>query len=157
MSGLLAEEYKLIMGLPPVADAFSGTVASDIIDMADFERIAFVQITGVGTTGTSTVTVEASDDVSASNVTAVAFYSRSITAGDVESVITARAATGYATVAGSNRIEIAEVREDVIGATGYHYVRAKYVEVANDPVLGGILVFGVPKSKTSTPRPSSID
>lgn len=157
MSGLISEEFRFITGLSPVANAFAATVYSDIIDMADYSRIAFVQFTGVGTTGTSTITVEASDNTSGSTVSAVPFYSRTITAGDTESVITARAAAGYTTTAGSNRIEIAEVREDVIGATGYHYVRAKYVEVAASAVLGGILVFGIPKTKASSVRASSID
>src|SRR5689334_1542615 len=102
--------------------------------MADFQRILFVVYGGVasGGTGASTFTVEACDDTSASNTTAVAFYSREIATTDTESAITARASTGYVGTAGSSKISLIEVREDVIGATGYHYVRLKAVESVND-------------------------
>lgn len=157
MSGLLSEDLKFINGLPPVADAFAGaTVYSDIIDMGDFSRLAFVQFVGTGATGTSTITVEACDDVSASNVIAIKFHSRSVTVADTEAAVVARAAAGYATVAGSNRIEIVSVREDVVGATGYQFVRVKFAEVVDSPVLGGILAFGVPKVKASSARPTSL-
>jgi hypothetical protein len=103
MSGLLLEGLKFIKGLAPVADAFAGTVVSDVVDMSDFNRIVFCQFTGVGTTGTSTITVEACDDIVPTTTSAVPFHSRSITGADTEAAVVARAAAGYTTVAGSAR------------------------------------------------------
>jgi hypothetical protein len=157
MSGLLLEGLKFIKGLAPVADAFAGTVVSDVVDMSDFNRIVFCQFTGVGTTGTSTITVEACDDIVPTTTSAVPFHSRSITGADTEAAVVARAAAGYTTVAGSARIELVEIREDALSALGYRYVRAKFVEVADDPVLGAILIFGDAKLKASTARTSSVD
>lgn len=155
MSGLLLERLQIISGLDPVADALSGTVASDIIDMSAFSRIAFLIHQGVGTTGTSTITVEACDDTSASNATAIPFHYRIDHSGD-EGALAAAAAAGFATTAGSSKIIAIEVREDALAATGYRYVRLKAVEVANDPVLAGILVIGE-KKNPSAANPSAID
>lgn len=155
MSGLLMERLQFISGLDPVADAFAGTVSSDVVDMSEFNRIVFLQFVGVGTTGTSTITVEACDDIVPTNTSAVAFYSRSDHSG-AEGAFTARAVAGYTTTAGSARIEAIEVREDALAASGYRYVRARFVEVANDPVLGGILILGERKNADAA-APSAID
>lgn len=145
MAGYFLEGFQLIKGLDPVADAFAGTVSTDVVDMSEFSEVAFVRYDGVGTTGTSTVTVEACDDIVPTNTSAVAYHSRSITTGDTEGAITAVAATGYDTAAGSSKFEVAIIREDALAASGYRYVRAHYVEVVNSPVLGGVLIFGKKK------------
>ena len=66
-------DLHFVKGFDPVADAFAATVYSDIIEVAG-QGIGFVIYKGVGTTGTSTITVEACDDISASNSTAVVFW-----------------------------------------------------------------------------------
>ncbi len=157
MSGLLIERLKFIKGLDPVADGLSGTVYSDIVDMGDFHRLLFVVYGGVSTTGASTFTVEACDDISGSNVSAIPFHSREIATGDAESAITARASTGYVGTAGGSKISLIEIREDALGPSGYRYVRLKAVESANDPVVTAILVIGDAKDKQASARPSSID
>jgi len=159
MSGLLIESLKFAKGLDPVADGLAGTVSSDIIDMGDFQRVLFVVYGGVATggTGASTFTVEACDDIVASNVSAVPFHSREIATTDIESAITARASTGYVGTAGSSKISLIEVREDALAASGYRYVRLKTVESVNDPVVTAILIIGDPKDKQSSARPTSLD
>ncbi len=129
-------------GLDAVADAFSGTVYSDIYNMGDYHSILFILHKAVGATGTSTITVEASDDVSASNTTAIPFRYKAITSTDVEGALTASAAAGFATTAGSSQLYAIEVDSAELADTGYQYVRLAAVEVADDPVLGGILAFG---------------
>lgn len=155
MSGLLMERLQFITGLDPVADAFSGTVASDVIDMRGFSRIVFLLHIGVGTTGTSTITVEACDDIVPTTQTAIPFHYRIDHVGD-EGALAAAAAAGFATTAGSSKVVAVEVREDALAATGYSYIRLKAVEVVNDPVLGGILVIGE-KKVASAANPSAID
>ncbi len=136
----IAENTHYVNGLAPVADAFAGTVYSDIVNCSNYGRTAFVLIKGVGTTGTSTITVEASDDTSGSNVSAIAFNYRAYTSGDTPGALTAATSTGFTTTAGSNHIYVVEVDSEALSASGYKYVRLKAVESANDPVLGGILI-----------------
>lgn len=156
MAGYFLEGYQLIKGLDPVADAFSGTVSTDVVDMSEFSEVAFIRYDGVGALGTSTVTVEACDDTVPTTTSAVAFHSRAITTGDTEGALTARAAAGFTTPAGSSKLVAAIVREDALAASGYRYVRAKYVESVNDPVLGGVLILGRKKDKSALAN-SAID
>lgn len=139
---VLTEFYgHLVKGLDAVADAFAGTVRSEVVNMEAFGRALFVLHKGVGTTGTSTITMEASDDVSATNVTAIPFRYRICTTGDTWGALTDAAAAGFATTAGSSQLYAIEVDAAELGDTGYNFLSMKCVEVVNDPVLGGILIF----------------
>jgi hypothetical protein len=131
----------LVKGLDPVADAFSGTVYSDIISMRNHKTIEFIIYKGVGATGTSAITVEASDDVSGSNVSAVEFFYQAITSGDTHGAFTAATTSGFTTTAGSSQLYRIAVNADVLGASGYEFVRLKAVESVDSPVLGGILAI----------------
>ena len=139
---LSLEKLHFINGLPTVADALAGTVYSDIVNGKNFGKLFFIVQKGVGTTGTSTLTVEASDDVSGSNVTAVPFRYRNITTDDVITALTEATDAGFATVAGSDHLIEIEVDAVELAKTGYGYCRLKAVEVVDDPVLAGVLVFG---------------
>lgn len=136
----MIERGQLEAGLVPVADAFSGTVASDILSMRSHNRVRFIYFWGVGATGTLTLTVEASDDVSATNTTAVAFRYRVTVAGATPGAMTTATSAGFTTTAGSSQIIELEVDAATVGATGYSFVRSKSVEVVDSPILGGILV-----------------
>lgn len=155
MSGLLMERLQLIKGIDPVADAFAGTVATDVVDMSEFSRVVFIFYGGVGATGDSTVTIEACDDVVPTNTSAIAYFSREDHAGD-EGAITARAATGFIPTAGSSRIAAFEVHESALASTGYRYVRAKFVEDTDSAVLGCVLIVGEAK-RASAQKLSAID
>lgn len=155
MSGLLMERLQFITGLDPVADALAGTVASDVIDMSAFSRIVFLVHQGVGATGTSTLTVEACDDIVPTTQSAIAFHARIDHVG-AEGALSAVAATGLLTTAGSAKIVTVEVREDALAASGYRYIRLKAVESVDSPVLAGILVVGE-KKLASAANPSAID
>ena len=130
--------------LDPIADAFAGTVYSDVYSMRGYGNILFVIYAGVGATGTSTLTVEACDNVTPSNTTAIVFWYREMTATDVEGAITKAAVGGYTTTAGSSKVILVEAKAaDVAAASvnstvGNHFVRLAAVESAVSPVLGGI-------------------
>ena len=145
MAGYYLEGYQLIKGLDPIADAFAGTVNSDVVNVKGLSRVLFIVYAGVGATGTSTFTVEACDDVTPTNTTAVAYQSRMILTGDTEGAVTARTTAGFIPTAGSSKIILFEVKEQDLAASGYGYVRLHAVESVNDPVLGGILVIGEAK------------
>jgi len=131
---------KLVKGLDPVADAFSGTVYSDIVSMKNNNHVQFIIYKGVGTTGTSTITVEACDDVTPANSEAIAFNYQAVTTGDTSGVYTAATTAGFATTAGSSQLYKIEVDAEALLDSGYSYVRLKAVEVVASAVLGGILV-----------------
>lgn len=135
------EALHFVKGLDPVADAFAGTINSDVVNMANWGKCTFIVYYGVGTTGTVTFTVESCDDATPTTTQAVVFHSRTITTGDTPGALTARANTGYTTTAGSSQIQIIEVRNEALtflGANAYSWVRLHGVESVNDPILGGI-------------------
>lgn len=156
MAATLMERFQLIKGIDPVANAFASTVYSDVVDMSDFSRLLFVRYDGVGTTGTSTVTVNACDNTTPSNRTPIPFRYRQILTGDTEGTLTAAAVTGFTTTAGSSKIVAVEVDEPAVASTGYRYVECKFVEVAASAVLGGVLIFGEKKVRRAIAA-SSID
>lgn len=156
MAATLMERFQLIKGIDPVANAFASTVYSDVVDMSDFSRLLFVRYDGVGTTGTSTVTVNACDNTTPSNRTPIPFRYRQILTGDTEGTLTAAAVTGFTTTAGSSKIVAIEVDELDVASTGYRYVECKFVEVAASAVLGGVLIFGEKKVRRAIAA-SSID
>lgn len=129
----------VVNALVPVADAFAGTVYTDVINMKDFNHVQFVIQKGAGAVGTSTITIEACDDVVPTNVSAVPFKYQVCTTGDTFSALTAAEATGFDTTAGANQMYKVEVDSDALAASGYGYIRLKAVEVVNDPVLGGVV------------------
>jgi hypothetical protein len=136
----LLQNLHYIKGLDPVADAFSGTVTSDVVNLANFGSAVFLVYRGVGATGTSTLTVEACDDIVPTTTTAVPFFSKSVTSTDIQGAMTARAAAGFTTTAGSSQQYIIQVDAEELQNAGYSYVRLKAVEVVDSPVLGSIAI-----------------
>lgn len=130
-----------VKGIDPVADAFAGTVRSDVVRGGNHRSVTFLIYKGVGTTGTSTITVEANDDVTPSNSTAIPFKYRACTTGDTWGTLTDATTAGFATTAGSSQLYSIIVDTDELGDTGYKYLSLKAVEVVDSPVLGGILVM----------------
>lgn len=139
MKNLLSERIHFVKGIDPVADAFAGTVYSDVYNMRGAGTILFLVGLGVGAVGTSTITVEACDDVTPSNQTAIPFWHKEIATGDTDVAMTRVAATGFTTTAGSSKLVVVEAHEEAFASTEYGYVRLKLVEVANDPVLGYVI------------------
>lgn len=132
-----------VQGIAPVADALSATVYTDVVNMKNWDSVMFIIQKGVGTTGTSTITVQACDDTTPSNRTAVPFFYKVFTtsSSDVGGVLTRATASGFATTAGSAHLYAIEVRQGDLASTGYSYVQLKAVEVVDDPVLAGILII----------------
>lgn len=128
-----------VKGLDPVADAFAGTAVSDVINLENIIEGAFIVYKGVGTTGTSTITLEACDDVTPTTTSAIAFEYQANTTADAYGAVTAAAATGFTTTAGSSQIYVIYVHAAKLAASGYGYVRLKATEVVDAAVLGGII------------------
>lgn len=145
------ENMHFVQGLAPVADALSGTVGSDVVNCENFNKVIFVIQKGVGTTGTSTVTVEACDDVTPTTTSAIPFRYRNVVSGDTTTALTEATTAGFTTSAGSAHLVLVEVDVADLAASGYGYVRLKAVEVADSPVLAGILIImGEPRHSIGT-------
>jgi hypothetical protein len=139
MSGLLIETLQFVKGIDPVADAHAGGVASDVIDMSPFTRLVFLVYRGVATGGTAapTYTVDACDDTTPSNTTAIPFNYRKSSGA-----VTAATAVGFQATAGSSAIDAIEVHESALAPSARRYVRLAIAETVNDPVVSGVLIFG---------------
>jgi hypothetical protein len=138
---IITQNGHIVQGLPPVADAFAGTVRSDVISMKNHRQCTFVIQKGVGTTGTSTVTVNGCDDTTPTTRTAIPFKYRVNTSGDTWGDVTVATASGFATTAGSNHLYEIIVDGDELGDLGFGYVELNLVEVVDSAVLAGILVI----------------
>ena len=153
----LISDLHFVKGLDPVADGFAGaTVYTDVVDMQEYDECLFVLHTGVGATGTSTLTVEACDDIVPTNTAAIPFYYRAILTGDTHGALTAATAAGVATTAGNSKIYVVGIQAQALTASGYRYVRLKAAEVVDSPVLGGILII-LGSSKYHGTHNSAID
>lgn len=145
-------ERHIITGIDPVADAFSGTVYTDVVNMSGYAFAEFLIHKGVGATGTSTVTIEACDNASGDNPVAVPFaYQEYIsTTTDLPGAVKKATTTGFALTAGSSQLYVAQVDSQVMGGKGW--VRAKLVEVVDSPVLAGVIIrLGSPRYGTDIP------
>ena len=128
-----------LKGLDPVADVFDTVQHSDVINLKNHHNCLFTVYVGVGATGTQTFTVDACDDVTPSNTSAIPFHYRQTLTGDTPGAITAATSAGFTVTAGSSKIIEIEVESQALAASGYGYVRLTSTEVTNSPVLGGIL------------------
>lgn len=136
------EKFRYVNALAPVADAFSGTVYPTGINLKQIGRLAFLVVKGVGTTGTTTITVVAGDDASPNNETAVAFHYRRIAADNTTiGAVTAATTTGFTTTAGSGDMYIIEIDAKAIASSGYTYAHLKMVESVNAAVIGCVIAL----------------
>jgi len=131
-------EKHFVQGLAPIADAFAGTVNCDVAK-GNCDAITILYYQGVGTTGTSTLTVDACDNVTPSNTTAVPFEYRINTATDVFGDWTAATTAGFTTTAGSAQVYELRVDPAELAEEGYEYFRLTATESANAAVLGGVM------------------
>lgn len=143
MTSILSK-FRFVNALAPIANAFAGTVYPTGINMSQYGRLAFVIQKGVGTTGTTTVTVVAGSDASPITESAVPFRYRRIAAGDTTiGALTQATATGFATTAGSGDMYIVEVDAKDLAASGFKYAHLKMVESVASAVIGSVLAFAL--------------
>jgi len=140
MASTTIETTHAGIGLAPVADAFSGTVNSDVFSMENYGLITFYVHWGVGTTGTTLITVQACDDFTPTTTSAKAFSYKIVTSPDTQGALQAATSSGFTTTAGSNQIYQIEVEAAALGSDG-PCVRLNCVEQANAALLGGIIAI----------------
>ena len=130
-----------VTGLDPVADALAGTVTSDAVNMALWGLAEFIIHKGVGTTGTSTITLEACSDAAGTGAEAIAFPYQAYTSSsdDTPGAVTEATASGFALTAGSSQLYVAAALAERL-PDGKTWVRLKATEVVDAAVLAGILI-----------------
>lgn len=138
-----------VIVLPPVADAFAGTVVSDYINMRDFQHAQFLIVKGVGTTGTSRFKVLRASDASGTGAEAIPFRYRRIAADrTMGALLDADAANGFVSTAGSEDTYVIDVSTSLEGladsgnsSPSKHFIAVQGVEVVDSPVAGMIIAL----------------
>jgi len=137
------ENRHFIGGLAPNADFAAGTVYTDVFNIVGDAGYALVWYGTNASSGASTLTVEACDDTTPTNSTAVAFYYRVATTFDTFGDWT-EATTAGITVGGSadSAWEI-YVPSSELAQEGYGYMRIKMVESVNQAADGVVACYVV--------------
>jgi len=137
--------FHVINALPPLADQFTGSDDTDIIDAGAGEGVLFIVQTGaVSGAAASTVTVEASSTITATAVATVPFVYRVCLSGDTWGAWTAATTAGFSMVhtgSAANAMWQIYVDSAEIAEQGYQYVRMSTDETADFTVLAGILAL----------------
>ena len=131
---------KFVKGLDPVADAFASSAVTDIISMKNHKTLTFMIHKGVSTSETDdgVVTVEACDDTTPSNTSAIEFRYQEIVSGDTPSEIKKATTSGFAMTPGSSQLYAIYVDASSLASLNYEYVRLKVTEDTDDPVVASI-------------------
>lgn len=155
-------DKHLVQGIVPAADRFAGGVSSDIVSLKDYRRATFIIATGaIEDSGISNVvTVDACDDTTPSNTTAVPFYHRSLrwsTTVDGWGALTFASASGYnltSNHAVANAVHIVTVTADLVeaNAAGKPFVRLTVAETANKTIVAWVgVILDEPRYPQATP------
>lgn len=124
-------------------DAWTGSPATDVINMKNFDEITFGVWETSGGTGTTTLTLEECDDVTPSTSTAIAFSYATITSATTTGMFagwTRATSSGVTPTAGANKLTLVKVHSSEL-SDGYPYVRLQTTEVDSTAVDGGIFII----------------
>ena len=144
MSNEILSDHMIVPAIIPVADAFSGGIATEAVSLRDFARASLVIMTGaIEDAGISNlVTLEACTAADGTGATAIPFRRRTLrysTTVDTWGALTDVASTGYnfalanavANAVWYACVTAAEVEAALPGAT---FLRASIAETANKTI-----------------------
>jgi len=143
------ETRHIIGGIAPNADFAAGTVNTDVFEVQG-EGAGFLVWYGTnGNVGASTFTVEACDDVTPTNTTAVAFMYRVSTTFDTWGDWTQATAAGITVGGSADSMWEIYVPASELASEGYAYVQADMVETVAQAADGMVLAYVVnPRYRT---------
>ena len=143
------EEVHTVAGIAPIA-AIMATQTSIYVNMSLWKKCVFTLFTGVGTTGTATLTVNAATSAAGANAVAIPFtyrsYATELTTDVPTTVPTLATSAGFTTTAGSNGLYVLEVDAanlnsiTPIAGSPYKYVSMTLTNVVSSNVIGGVLI-----------------
>jgi hypothetical protein len=129
-------------------DIFNGSPATDVINLHNAQGVMFIVACNANAgSGAATITIEACDNVTPSNTTAIVFRYQLISTVDIPGTLTAAATTGVTSVGTANTMLLVEVDAATVAAAtvnstvGNKFVRLKATETQSDAVDGAILAF----------------
>ena len=134
----LLDKIHWIGGIVPDAAAFDDDVQTDIFEVQG-EGAVFIIFAGTNAGGDSDVTVQACDNTTPSNTTAVRFYYRACTTFDTWGDWTAAGTDGFTTSTDSNYMYQVYVPASELASEGYGYVRLQLSEDTDNEVDGCVL------------------
>lgn len=137
----LIQNAKFVTLIAPAADAGSGTVTSNVVNMQDYPIMTAAFCRGAAASGTSTITVQSSATSAGTSATAIPFRVKKGTASTLDSYDDEAnvAATGYVYTAElDNIIDIIEVNASDLDGSD-KYVSLKFVESVNSPTTFGLV------------------
>ena len=135
-----APTFHVVNAIVPVADVEDTSNDSDVVNCQG-GGVLFIYQTGANAGGDSTITVEACDNVTPSNTTAVPFVYRSCVATDIWSAWTAATTAGFTSSQVANAMHQVYVDGAELAEEGYGYVRFSTTEDTNASVTGGVLAI----------------
>jgi hypothetical protein len=127
-----------IKGKLPMADGFTGTVYSAVVNLKYYGAAEFIVFRGGGALGTSLLTIEACSDINATQVQPVEFTYVRVSPGDTHSAPATVAS--LTTPGGGADIFILKIRGSALGRWGWTHARLKSVEQTVGQVAGAILI-----------------
>lgn len=155
---MLSESHKIVNLISPAADYNGSLVTSPYVSLKNHNLLTVILAHKGGTTGKSTLTLQAASTVGGSGAVAIPFTYRRKTTGasDVYGSIAAATAAGIDTVPTEDTIiELFVKSQDL--PDGKPYVALVATEAVNDPVSGGaIAILGQQRFKGNTSSPSAL-
>lgn len=150
---MLSETHKIVNLVSPAADYNASLVNSPYVSMKNHNLLTVLVAHKGGTTGKSTITLNAASTSGGSGAVAIPFTYRRKTTGasDVYSAIAAATAAGIDTVPAEDTIIECFVKSSDL-PDGKPYVNLTLTEVVNDPVSGSaIAILGQARYKSQSP------
>ncbi|MBD3354312.1 MAG: hypothetical protein GF364_22710 [Candidatus Lokiarchaeota archaeon] len=150
------ENIHWIGGLAPDADRFSGTVNTDVFEVQGEGAVFLIWYGTNGSNGASTLTIEACDDTTPTNTTAIPFYYRTSTTFDTWGSWTAATSAGITVGGSADSMWQIWVPASELASEGYAYVQADLVE-STDQAADGMVLAGVVNPRYKVQPSSLID
>lgn len=139
---MLSESHKIVNILSPQADRFAGTQTGVYVSLENHNLATFILSHKGGTTGKSTLTIQAASSNAGAGATAIPFSYRRKTTGasDTYGAISAATAAGIDTVPTEDTIIELFVKSSDL-PDGKPFVTVKAVEAVDDPVGGSVVAI----------------
>jgi hypothetical protein len=127
-----------IKGKLPMADSFTGTVYSAVVNLKYYGAAEFIVFRGGGALGNALLTIEACSDINATQVQPIEFTVVRVSPGDTPSV--PASSMGYSVPSGGSDIIICKIKGAALGRWNWTHARLKSVEQTVGQVAGAIIV-----------------
>lgn len=112
------EQVSVVQAIAPAADIVTSNIDSRVINMKHFSKGVFLYSLGAGATGSNTLQLMSSDDLSKTNAAGMAFRYRTMNAdGTGLSDYLTATSSGFVTPTGGNKIVEISFQADELPAT----------------------------------------